>query len=93
MTKNFKLFVLMMLGFAIAAVFSLCFATGGHVNAHTTTTTTTKGLAYYTHITAVATIDRRQVMRGPQGARLVTYSTDADGAEWIHSINLTCEVR
>jgi len=37
----------------------------------------------------IKVVTSRQVVRGPEGASLITYSTDANGAKWIDSINLT----
>ena len=60
----------------------------GSVNASTVHTATE--LARYKHVPTVATIDRREVVRGPQGGTsLITWSTDANGAGWIDAINLT----
>lgn len=74
------------LGFALVAGSRL--ATVGNANA-TANTAMTANISRYTHIPTVATIDRRQVVRGPEGASLITYSTDANGTGWIDSINLT----
>jgi len=90
MIKNFKFFVLLMLGFAMVFMIGLHFAPDNNVIAPTTEpTTATTELARYKHIPTVATIDRRQVVRGYDGVSLVTYSTDANGESWIDSINLT----
>ena len=61
----------------------------GSVNASTVRTATE--LARYKHVPTVATIDRREVVRGPEGASLLTYSTDTNGVGWIDSINLTAK--
>ena len=37
----------------------------------------------------IKVVTSRQVVRGPEGASLVTYSTDANGTSWIDAINLT----
>jgi len=90
MIKNFKFFVLSMLGFAMVLTIGLHFAPANNVSApNIEPTTATTELARYKHIPTVATVDRRQVVRGTEGASLVTYSTDANGAKWIDSINLT----
>lgn len=84
-SKNFKCLTMLSLGFALVSGSRL--ATVGNVNA-TTNATTTADLARYTHILTVATIDRREVVRCRDGVSLVTYSTDADGTEWINSFLL-----
>jgi len=90
MIKNFKSFVLLMLGFALALTIGLHFAPANSVIAPTIEpTTATTELARYKHIPTVATVDRRQVVRGTEGTSLVTWSTDANGVSWIDSINLT----
>jgi len=85
-SKKFKRFAVLALGFALVSGSRL--ATVGNVNA-TANTATTANIARYKHIPTVATIDRRQVVRGTEGTSLITYSTDANGTSWIDSINLT----
>ena len=85
-SKNFKRLTVLALGFALVSGSSL--ATVGNANA-TANTATPANIARYKHIPTVATIDRRQVVRYNNGASLVTWSTDANGAGWIDSINLT----
>ena len=79
-----------MLGFALALTIGLHFAPDNNVIAPTIEPiTATTELARYKHVPTVGTIDRRQVVRGTEGASLVTWSTDVNGAKWIDSINLT----
>ena len=84
-SKNFKYLTMLALGVALV---SGSRSMTGSVNA-TANTATTADIARYTHVPTVATVDRRQVVRYNGGASLVTYSTDANGAKWIDSINLT----
>ena len=89
-SKNFKCFVMLMLGFAMVLTIGLHFAPDNNVITPTIEpTTATTELVRYKHISTVATINRRQVVRGAEGASLVTYSTDANGTSWIDAINLT----
>jgi len=85
-SKNFKYLTMLALGFALVSGSRV--ATVGNVNA-TANTTTTANIARYKHIPTVATVDRRQVVRGTEGASLITWSTDKNGTSWIDSINLT----
>jgi len=84
-SKNFKYLTMLALGFALV---SGSRSMTGSVNA-TANTATTADISRYKHVPTVATVDRRQVVRGPEGASLITYSTDANGTSWIDSINLT----
>ena len=84
--KKLKYFTMLALGVALV---SGSRSMTGSVNA-STNTATAANISRYTHIPTVATIDRREVVRGPQGGTsLITWSTDANGAGWIDSINLT----
>lgn len=85
-SKSFKCLTMLALGVALVAGSRV--ATVGNVNA-TTNATTTANIARYKHILTVATIDRREVVRGPEGVSLITWSTDANGTGWIDAINLT----
>lgn len=85
-SKNFKRLTMLVLGVALVAGSRLAAAGNANVAADTVTTA---DISRYTHIPTVATIDRRQVVRGPEGASIITWSTDANGAKWVDSINLT----
>lgn len=84
-SKSFKRLTVLALGFALVS--GSRSATVGNANA-TANTAGAVDIARYTHIPTVATIDRREVVRCRDGVSLVTYSTDANGAEWINSFIL-----
>ena len=86
--KMKKLKYLTMLALGVALVSGSRSAAAGNANV-AADTVTTADIARYKHIPTVATIDRRQVVRGPEGASIITWSTDANGNGWIDSINLT----
>lgn len=91
--KGVWYFVLLMLGFALVFIIGLRLAPGRSTNAATTAPTTAAAteLARYTHIQGVATVGKRQLVHGYDGVSLYTWSTDANGATCIDSINLTAK--